>query len=100
MIIQRILLFVSAVALALASATAMAEGQADRRNEVGITQQADPIEQIHQTYGPTAAGPATTQDKEMMGERTALEESWGIDFPDHVKTAHERKRFLFETGEF
>ncbi|MDX1756132.1 MAG: hypothetical protein R3175_08750 [Marinobacter sp.] len=99
MVIQRILLFVSATAFALVSALAVAEGQADRRNEVPVTQQADPIEQIHETYGATAAGPSS-MDEDMRGERTALEQSWGIDFPDHVETAHERKRYLFETGEF
>ncbi|MDC0661531.1 hypothetical protein [Marinobacter sp. SS21] len=98
MVIQRMMLFASATAFAFASAFAVAEGQADRRNETGVTQQADPIKEIHQTYGATAAGP--TSDEGMMKDTQALEDSWGIDFPEHVETAHERKRYIFDSEDF
>ncbi len=98
MIIQRMMLFASAAALVFASAFAIAEGQADRRNETGVAQQADPIKDIHERYGATAAGPTSSEG--MMKDRQALEDSWGIDFPEHVETAHERKRYIFDSEDF
>lgn len=98
MSIRRSSALVSACILTLAAGGAFADSLADRMQDTGNTQQAnDPIEEIHQTYGPTAAGPGQQQtpwdsEQDMYSER--------YDFPDDVNTAHERFRYIFESGEF
>ncbi|WP_375176426.1 hypothetical protein [Marinobacter mobilis] len=80
---------------------AVAEGLADRYNESGTQQAMDTIERIHSTYGATAAGPGGTKDAVMvdMDMKQAAPES-NIDFPPGVETAHERKRYIFDSAEF
>lgn len=87
--------------LALTSGLVHADGLADRMSERSTIQQMDPIERAHQTWGPTAAGPATDDMKGMkMDEAMEPRTAQRIDYPEGVDTAHERFRYLFESGEF
>ncbi|SFM36305.1 hypothetical protein [Marinobacter zhejiangensis] len=93
-------ILLSACLIAL-PASALAEGVADRHNEAGIQQSMDPIEQIHSMYGPTAAGPGgMEQDMAMEGGMKKADSHSNVDFPPGVDTAHERKRYMFDSEEF
>lgn len=78
-----------------------AEGLADRYNESGMQQAMDTIETIHSTYGATAAGPGGTKEAMMVDKdmEQAVRRN-NIDFPPGVETAHERKRYIFDSEEF
>lgn len=98
MFTHRSLALVPACCLALSAGAVFADSRADRMDDSARTQQAsDPVEEIHQTYGPTAAGPGQQQADWEGGDNVSPERH---DFPDGIDTAHERFRYIFESNEF
>lgn len=80
---------------------AAADGLADRYNESGTQQAMDTIETIHETYGATAAGPTPTKEVTFVSSEMEPDDlKSNIDFPAGVDTAHERKRYIFDSNEF
>lgn len=82
--------------LALLPALTLADGLADRYHDNRHTQMMDPITSIHQTMGPAAAGPAQ-QRAIMIPEQPVAMPSR---YPANVKTAHQKKRYLFDSNQF
>ncbi|UDL06386.1 hypothetical protein [Marinobacter sp. CA1] len=109
-------LLLSASLFLLPFAQTHADSRADRLHHNDGRSMANPVEQIHRTYGPTAAGPAKAGDrmmKDAMMEDSMASDTMAPDtmdkgmgmhhqgrhhFPMGVDTAYERKRFLFDNN--
>lgn len=83
------------------SSMAMAEGLADRKNDMsfgidnyGQTEQ-DVIQQIHEQYGPTAAGPVAETAMVKRDQRARKDHKSWDDQSLEGLTAHQRKHLIF-----
>ncbi|WP_166264670.1 hypothetical protein [Marinobacter caseinilyticus] len=92
-------LLLPACALTLVCGLAQAEGLVDRKQDRQTDQAMDPIERIHQTYGPTAAGPGQPGQDQMM-ERSNERVYGQHKLPEEADTAYKRKRFIFNSNQF
>lgn len=85
------------LSLLLFASVSLAEGVADRQNELSFGQDSqEVIKQIHQKYGSTAAGPMS-KSAMMSGNDGVVkkhQKSWDDQSLDGL-TAHERKRIIF-----
>lgn len=94
-------LLLPVILLSVPSTAVLAEGMADRYNESNVQQAMNAIDDIHEMYGPTAAGPAGSKAAMTRGTDAETAHSLGtIDFPPGVVTAHERKRYIFDSEKF
>ncbi|MCG8517842.1 MAG: hypothetical protein MI794_07605 [Pseudomonadales bacterium] len=104
-------LLLSASLFLLPFAQTHADSRADRLHDNDGRSMANPVEQIHRTYGPTAAGPAKAGDRMMkdamkedsmasdtMNQGMGMHHQGRHHFPMGVDTAYERKRFLFDNN--
>lgn len=78
--------------LALMPVLGFAEGQTDRVRSAG------PIETINQDMAPTAAGPGQkAAGSSVQQQQRAIERPR---YPNDNWTAHQKKRYLFDSNEF
>ncbi|WP_203141838.1 hypothetical protein [Marinobacter mangrovi] len=80
-----------ATLLALMPVLGFAEGQTDRVRSAG------PIETINQDMAPTAAGPGQKAAGTSVQPQRAIERPR---YPNDNWTAHQKKRYLFDSNQF